>query len=257
MRLPLSIFGMVLGVQGLFASPVAFSADLETIRERGYLVVAVKDNWRPLGFVDADGDLVGLEIDIAMRLAESLLGDATAVEFLPVANQDRLAAVLNDEADVAIAGVSITPMRQRVVSFSTPYYLDGTAFLTRDPQIQDLRDLQQGTIALIEGSEAVTHVNYALPGATLVGVASYVEGYELLEARQANAIAADLSVLTGWAQADPSYRLLPTVLTAEPLAIVLPKGNQYTDLRRLVNAAINEWHADGWLEERATNWGLP
>jgi len=257
MRLPLSIFGLVLGVQGLFASPVAFSADLETIRERGYLVVAVTDQWRPLGFVDEEGELVGLEIDIATRLAEALLGDATAVEFLPVANRDRLAAVLNDEADVAIAGVAITSMRQRVVSFSTPYYLDGTAFLTRDPQIQDLQDLQQSTIALIEGSEAVTHVNYASPLATLVGVDSYVEGYQVLEAGLADAIAADLTVLTGWMQEYPDYRLLPTVLTAEPLAIVLPRGNQYTDLRRLVNAAVNEWHADGWLEERATVWGLP
>lgn len=256
MRLPLSIFGLVLGVQWI-AAPVALSADLATIRERGYLVVAVKDNWRPLGFVNADGDLVGLEIDIAAGLAEALLGDATAVKYLPVPNRDRLAAVLNDEVDLAIAGVSITPMRQRVVSFSTPYYLDGTAFLTRDPQVQDLQDLQQGTIALLEGSEAVTHVNYALPTATLVGVASYVEGYNVLEAGQAEAIAADLTVLTGWEQEYPSYRLLPTLLTAEPLAVVLPKGNQYTDLRQQVNEAINEWHASGWLEERATRWGLP
>ena len=256
MRLPLFIFGLVLGMQWL-ASPVAVSADLETIRDRGYLIVAVKDNWRPLGFIDETGDLVGLEIDIATGLAEAVLGDATAVRFLPVPNRDRLAAVLNDDADLAIAGVSITPMRQRVVSFSTPYYLDGTAFATRDPQVQTLQDLQRGTIALIEGSEAVTHVNYALPTATLVGAESYVAAYEALEAGQAAAIAADLTVLTGWVQAYPSYRLLPTVLTAEPLAIVLPKGNQYTDLRQLVNAAIDEWHTNGWLEERATVWGLP
>lgn len=256
MRLPLSIFGLVLGVQCI-ASPVAFSADLATIRDRGHLLVAVQDNWRPLGFVDATGELVGLEIDIATGLAEVILGDATAVKFVPVPNRDRLAAVLNDDVDLAIAGVAITPMRQRVVSFSTPYYLDGTAFITRDPQIQTLQDLQQSSIALIEGSEAVTHVHYALPIATLVGVASYVAGYEAMEAGQVDAMAADLTVLTGWVQEYPEYRLLPSVLTAEPLAVVLPKGNQYTDLRQLVDAAIAEWHSNGWLEERATSWGLP
>lgn len=256
MRLPLSIFGMVLGVQ-LVASPVAFSADLATIQERGYLIVAVKDNWRPLGFVDETGELVGLEIDIATRLAAELFDDPTAVQLVPMSNLDRLAAVLNDEVDLAIAGVSITAMRQRVVDFSTPYYLDGTAFITRDPDIQSLQDLQRGTIALIEGSEAVTHVNYTLPFATLVGIESYQQGYEVIEAGGVDAIAADLTVLTGWVQEYPRYRLLSSVLTAEPLAIVLPKGNQYTDLRRFINGAIEEWHTDGWLEERATTWGLP
>ncbi len=256
MRLPISIFSLVLGVQG-FAAPVAFSADLATIEERGYLVVAVKDNWRPLGFVDEGGDLVGLEIDIATRLAVELFDDPTAVQLVPVSNLERLSAVLNDEVDLAIAGLAITPMRQRVVSFSTPYYLDGTAFLTRDPAIRDLQDLAQGTIALIDGSEAVTHVNYLLPTATLVGIDSYQEGYEMAAAGQVEAIAADLTVLSGWVQEYPNYRLLPSVLTAEPLAIAFPKGNQYADLQRFVNGTIDEWHADGWLEERATYWGLP
>ncbi|NEQ46097.1 MAG: transporter substrate-binding domain-containing protein [Leptolyngbya sp. SIOISBB] len=256
MRLPLSIFGILLGVQGL-ASPVVFSADLETIQERGYLIVAVKDNWRPLGFTDDAGELVGLEIDIATRLAVELFEDETAVQFVPVSNLDRLSAVLNEEVDLAIAGVAITPMRQRVVNFSSPYYLDGTAFLTRDTNIQDLQDLRQGTIALIEGSEAVTHVNYRLPSATLVGIDSYQEGYEVMEAGQVEAIAADLTVLTGWLQEYPSYRLLPSILTVEPLAIAFPKGTQYVELQRFLNEAIEQWHTDGWLEERATYWGLP
>lgn len=256
MRLPLPIFGLLLGVQCI-ASPVAFSADLETIQERGYLIVAVKDNWRPLGFIDEAGELAGLEIDIAVRLAEELFDDPTAIEFVPVSNLERLTMVLNDEVDMTIAGVAITPMRQRVVDFSSPYYLDGTAFLTRNPQIRELADLQQGAIALIEGSAAVAHVNYTLPTAELIGVPSYLAAYETLETGQADALAADLTVLSGWVQEYPDYRLLPGVLTAEPLAIVMPKGNQYIELRRFVNEEIEAWHADGWLEERTTAWRLP
>lgn len=239
------------------ASPVAVSADLDTIRERGYLVVAVKDNWRPLGFIDEEGTLVGFEIDIAFGLAEAILGDASAVELHPVLNEDRLPAVLNDEADIAIAGIAVTAMRQRIVSFSTPYYLDGTAFVTRDPTLQTLDDLQRGSIALIEGSEAVTQVNYTLPLASLMGVPSYQAAYDIAETGIVDAIAGDVTVLTGWVQEYPSYRLLPTILTAEPLAVVSPKGNQYGELRRLINDTIDQWHEEGWLEERATYWGLP
>lgn len=256
MRFPLSSFGILLGVH-LAASPVVFSADLETIQARGYLKVAVKDNWRPLGFIDEDGDLVGFEIAIANRLAETLFDDPTAVEFYPVSNRDRIPAVLNDEVDIAIAGLTMTPMRSRVVNFSLPYYLNGIGFVTRDPSIQGLSDVNLGEIALIEGSEAVPHVNYILPLANLVGVPSYQAAYDLLEAGEADAFAGDVIVLAGWVQQYPDYRLLPSVLTAEPLAVTMPKGNQYDSLRRFVNGAINEWHEEGWLEEQATFWGLP
>ncbi|MDB9525656.1 transporter substrate-binding domain-containing protein [Oscillatoria sp. CS-180] len=256
MRFSLLGCGVLLGMH-LVASPVVVSADLETIQERGYLVVAVKDNWRPLGFIDEDGDLVGFEIDIASRLAETLFDDASAVQFYPVSNQDRIPAVLNDEADIAIAGISITAMRQRIVTFSTPYYLDGTAFVTPSPDIQDITDLRQETIALIEGSDAVTHVDYTLPLADLVGFPSYKAAYEAAEAGQVSAIAGDVTVLAGWVQEYPEYRLLPSILTAEPLAITLPKGNQYGELRRFINMTLEQWHEEGWLEERATYWGLP
>jgi polar amino acid transport system substrate-binding protein len=259
MRYPLLGCAIALGVQ-CAASPFVLSAvaaDLETIRDRGYLIVAVKDNRRPLGYRNADDELVGYEIDIARQLAAHLLGDGEAVQLQPVANVDRLPAVLNDEVDLAIAGVAITPQRQRIVQFSLPYYLDGTGFITRRPVIRQAADLTQGAIALLRGSAAVPSVQYLLPTATLLGVNSYQQGQRVLATAQADAFAGDVSVLAGWVQADPSYRLLPEVITAEPLAVVMPKGTQYTSLRREVDGAIATWHETGWLETQATTWGLP
>ncbi len=219
--------------------------------------MAVKDNWRPLGFRDDEDTLTGFEITIATQLATVLFDDPTAVELRPVANRDRLPAVLNHEVDLAIAGVTMTPMRQRVVSFSLPYYLSGVALITADPTIQTLNDLDRSTIALIEGSDAIAHVRYTLPQADLIGVPSYQSAYDMLEAGAAHAFSGDVTVLAGWVQQDPDYELLPALLTAEPLAITLPKGNQYASLRQFVNTTIEAWHEDGWLAEQATFWGLP
>ncbi|MDA0269137.1 MAG: transporter substrate-binding domain-containing protein, partial [Cyanobacteria bacterium] len=74
MRYGLVGFGIALGMH-LGVSPVVLSADLDTIQDRGHLVVAVKDTWRPLGFIDEKGELVGFEIDLARQLAADLLGD--------------------------------------------------------------------------------------------------------------------------------------------------------------------------------------
>lgn len=234
-----------------------FAADLQTIEQRGRLIVAVKDNLRPLGFRGANGQLQGLEIELAQRLAQELLGRKDAVELQPVANQDRLAAVLEGRADLAIAHVTGTPLRSRLVSLSIPYYLDSTALITRDPAVQRVADVGKRAIAVLDGSSTIATLRYRLPDATLISVASYTAARTLLETGEAVAFAADASVLTGWAQEFPRYRLLAPTLSAEPLCIVMPKGLQYGALQQRINQIIARWTAEGWLQERATYWGLP
>ncbi|MDA0866308.1 MAG: transporter substrate-binding domain-containing protein [Cyanobacteria bacterium] len=233
------------------------SADLDTIQDRGHLVVAVKDTWRPLGFIDEKGELVGFEIDLARQLAADLLGDPNAIQLRPVSNVERLPAVLNGQVDMAIAGVTITPMRQRLVAFSLPYYLDGTGFVTRQPHLQSISDLGGSAIALLQGSDAVAHIHYLFPFAPLLGVPSYQRAWETLETNQADAFGGNASVLAGWVQEHPNYHLLPELVTVEPLAVVLPKGTQNDSLRREVNGAIAQLQDSGWLAERIAEWGLP
>jgi len=240
----------------LLAGP-ATAADLQTIRQRGYLIVAVKDNLRPLGFRTATGQLQGLEIDLARYLAQALLGRADAVVFRPVANPERLDWVEGGQVDLAIARITATASRARLVHFSTPYYLDGTGLIAKAPDLRRLGDLADRRIAVLSGSSTIASLRFILPSARMVGVASYQEAAALLEAGAVDAFAADASLLSGWVQQAPQYRLLPSRLSAEPLAIALPKGLQYEELRQGVNAAIAQGEASGWLAARIRFWGLP
>lgn len=241
----------------LISSHLSLAAELEEIQSRGKLIVAVKDNLRPLGFYDERGNLQGLEIDIARRLAAELLGNPDAVILQPVSNRDRLEMVIQGKVDMAIAGVKTTPSRERVVDFSQYYYLDGIGLVTKNQQFQQLRDLTSASIAVLDRSSTIAVVRYNLPEAELIGVNSYREALELLEAGKADAFAADKTVLTGWVQEYPQYRQLPERLSAEALGVVMPRGLQHLDLQIRVNEAIERWKESGWLRERATYWGLP
>ena len=256
LRLALLGFSVVLGVQGT-VPPVSVAADLETIQARGYLIVGVREHWRPLSFRNEAGDLVGLEVDIARHLAHQMFGDPEAVVFHVVTNRDRLPAVLEDRVDLAIAGMTQTPERERLVSFSLPYYLDGAGVVVPGSRATTLSDLTQGRIGLLQGSSTWAAVRYVLPQAQLVSVDSYQVGLRQLQGGQVDAFAGDISTLVGWQQEQPGYTLLPTVMTAEPLAIALPQGQPFNALRTLVNQSLLDWHQTGWLEERATGWGLP
>lgn len=249
--------GFLLALLGGSISAPVGAAELSEIRDRGYLIVGVKDNLRPLGFKADQGELQGFEIDLARQLATDLLGDEAEVVFKPLLNQDRLNALLNDEVDVLIARMSITDARARLVDFSRPYYVDGTAFITRDSTIQTLRDLRQQSVAVLTGSDTIPTVRSLLPSVQLRGVESYAAAKELLESGQVVAFAADATVLTGWAQEDPNYHVISTLISAEALAIAMPKGRQYRELRRTVDQAVNQWQTNGWLRQQIRNWGLP
>ena len=235
----------------------AIAAELAEIENRGKITIAVKDNLRPLGYRDSQDNLVGLEIDLARRLAAEILGNADAVKLVPVSNQDRLKLVIEDQVDIAIARVSDTSARRRIVELSPYYYLDGTGIITKDITFTKADDLYHSTIAILDDSATIAVVRRRLPQAKLVGVASYQEALNLLEAGEVNAFAGDLTVLAGWQQEYPQYRLLPERLSGEPLCIVMPKGLQYQSLRSKIYNTLLDWRKSGWLQERIEYWGLP
>jgi polar amino acid transport system substrate-binding protein len=244
--------GLVLG------SPTpAIAADLATIVQRGKLIVGVKNNTPPLGYTSSQGELVGLEIDIARGLAKEILGSETAIIWKPLTNQNRISALTEDEVDLVIARVGNTPARERLVDFSIPYYLDGTAFITSESGIDKTEDLAGKKIAVLKGAVTISEVKNRLPTAQLVAVESYLEARELLRSQKVIAVAADASILAGWVQAEPQYRLLSDRISTVALCVMMPKGLQYQRLRDKVNRAIGSWRKQGWLRERAIYWKLP
>ncbi len=252
-----SIFSIHLAIAtSVIAPKLSVARELSKIEAEGELKVAVKDNLRPLGFTNHEGNLVGLEIDIARKLAEELLGDSKAVELVAVNNKERLQVVLEDRVDIAIARVSVTTSRTRVVDFSPHYYLDGTGIITNNPQIDNIQDLTGKTITVLNNSATIAVVRNKLPDATLVGVDSYQAALKLIANKQADAFAGDRSILTGWVQEYPTYKLLTARLSGAALAVVMPKGLQYQKLRSQVDRAIYRWKKSGWLEKRIEYWGL-
>ncbi|WP_267384044.1 transporter substrate-binding domain-containing protein [Cyanobacterium sp. uoEpiScrs1] len=235
----------------------AQTVELDKILRRGKLVIAVKDNVRPLGFSSREGQLQGFEIDIAHRLAEELFGDRQAIILQPVTNQERLQMMIDGKVDLVIAKVTVTASRNRLVDFSPYYYLDGTGIIAKQSYLKGLQGLVNGKIAVLRASSAISVIREEFPQAQLIGVSSYQEALTLLEIDAADAFAGDNSILAGWVQSYPSYRQFPIRLSAEALGIVMPKGLQYSSLRDRINQAVLCWQKSGWLQKRATFWGLP
>jgi polar amino acid transport system substrate-binding protein len=257
MQSQLRIF-LVLGLTLFSLAPVALAETLQGVKQRGRLVVAVKDNTRPLGFKDAQGRLQGLEIDIAQRLSVEILGQSDRVDLVPVNNQDRLQVLFDRKVDVTIARLGINRGRSRVVDFSQPYYQDGTGILTTNSsKVRELADLAGRSVAVIQSSVSSYPIANQVPGVKLVPVGSYEVAKRLLDEKKVVAFVADYSLLVGWVQEfAQDYRLLKEKLNVESLAIAMPKGIQHRELREFVAGALDRWKKEGWLQERISYWGL-
>ncbi|WP_055075909.1 transporter substrate-binding domain-containing protein [Pseudanabaena sp. 'Roaring Creek'] len=225
---------------------------LDKIQKRGKLIVGVKDNLPPLGFRDRSGNLAGLEIDIARELAKEL---NFQVELLPLNSRDRLTALQNNQVDLAIAQITVTTNRSRLVDFSLPYYIDSTiAIAKRGTNSQEL--YQPLAIGVIKNSDAIAAIQSQFPKAAIVGTSSYADGLAALQADKIKAFVGDRTSLTQWLQEHPDLEIIGQPIAVHSLAIALPRGLQHLDLRDRVFGIVDKWHKNGWLKERAKYWGL-
>ncbi|MEN9230797.1 MAG: transporter substrate-binding domain-containing protein [Thermostichus sp. DG02_5_bins_236] len=241
----------------LHGIPVAARPWAEIVAS-GRVRIAVKDNLRPLGFRNPQGELQGFEIELAQEIGSRLLGSEQGVELIPVSNLERLEALIENRVDLAIAQIGITPDRARQVDFTSAYYQDGPSLVVaRSSEWESWSDLRGGRVAVLQGSGAIAHLNRSLTGVELVAVDSYVMGSELLLAGEVQAWAADRSVLAGWLAEHPEYQFLGSPLATVGLGIATSKGLDRAELRLRVRRELEDLRASGWLAERAKAWGLP
>ena len=237
------------------------TADLKTIRDRGFLSVAVSNHRFPLSFHDAAGNWSGFEVEIAQLLALELLGKRDAVKLIPVANSDRLQVVADGRVDVAIASLTATSSRSRWVEFSAPYYFERSAIVVQDNPSQNnlvrtMADLRGQSVAVLKDSSAIDALMAERLGLTLVEIESYSDGWAKLRSGQVQALAGDRVMVLGAMQKDSQLRLLSEEFGLYPMSIAMPKGLQHSLLREKVNGVVNRWQRSGWLRDQWQRWNL-
>ena len=113
---------------------------LDVIRRRGVLSVGYLDDSLPYAFFNAAGDLVGLDVELAHRLASEL---QVRLEFVAI-NRDRLVeAVENGECDLVMSGVVVTTVRASQLVFSEAYVDETLAFIVLDDRRTDFMSWEQ------------------------------------------------------------------------------------------------------------------
>jgi len=229
-RLARAATAFALGFAASQSDLAAVGGTLAEIRERGVLRCGVDTGLA--GFAEEqDGAWRGFEVDLCHAYAAAFLGDADAVDFVPLTTAERFEALSDGRADILLRNTSWTFARdaQRDVTFVGTYYYDGQGFLTpSDLGVASARELDGARICVMPATTTALNLDdYAatyglsfeevLVDTPRAGLQAYSEG-------QCEAFTNDVSSLAGLRRSldtPEDHVILPDVISKEPLGPVV------------------------------------
>lgn len=230
----------------------------EQIVERDKLIVGVKTDSKPFGYIDGGTlEIVGFDIDVARRIAKDILGSESKVKLIPVTPEDRMEALTSGKVDIIIATMSITKQRENIIDFSEPYFIAGqSAAVINNGKIQSYADLNQKRVLVVLGTTAAENIKSNIPGSLIVGYKNYDDLFSSLKSSRGDAAVTDDVILSGFIMDNPEYKILNPRLTIEPYGVGIRKGSDSAALKFAINRTIHDMKQDGTINELKQKWGV-
>jgi len=218
--------------------------------DSGKIRVATDATWPPFEYVDDDGNIVGVDLDIMNGIAEE---EGLDIEFVNVAWDALLAGMAQGTYDAAISSITITEDRAKDMLFSDPYFAAGQIVTVRadDTTITSKDDLT-GTVGAQIGTTGAMEVE-KISTATLKTYDTIDLAFQDLMNGQITAVICDNPVALLTVQANPGeMKTVGEVFTDESYGIAIAKG--LTDLQEKINDGIEKIKENGTLDQISENW---
>jgi ABC-type amino acid transport substrate-binding protein len=221
------------------------------------LRVGIAPIYPPLAF-KADGQLRGMEVDFAHRLAKEL---GVTLKFVELPWDELIPALEDRRVDMVMSGMSITPERKKRVSFVRPYLRVGQMALIRRGDYDRLSkpgamDEPTSRVGFLRGTTSEAYAREHLKRATLQGFADLDPGIEALRQKEIDFFIADAPIIWkvrgGLESGEKELKGLYTPLTEEYLAWAVRQDN--TALRDRLNAVVSAWQKNGTIETIEDRW---
>ncbi len=198
---------------------------LDRILAKKELVVGTAADMPPLNMTLKDGRIVGMEADIATRMAYSI---EVKLTLKPMPFHELLPALAAGQVDLVLSGMTMTPSRNTQVAFAGPYYGSGKSVLIKQANVATLQSTEMMnqptvTVAALKGSTSQRFVEHFAPKATLVLTDDYDQAVALVLADKARALVADYPFckVAVYRYPDKGLTTLESPMNYEPLGIAL------------------------------------
>ena len=220
------------------------------------LRICVEGAYPPFSETNAQGEVIGFDIDIANALCEEM---GRSCEMVQTEWDGIIPALLERKCGAIVASMSITEDRKKVVDFTNKYYQTPAKFVAaEDAGLEATQESLAGkTVGVQRGTIHQDFMEGEFPDVDLKLYGTQDEAYLDLQAGRVDAVMADSVAISdgflgteqgeGYAFFGPDYSI--PEYHGEGVGIAVRPGSE--DLKAEFNAAIDAIREDGTYEEIA------
>jgi polar amino acid transport system substrate-binding protein len=245
------------GVVLLLALASPASADkLDDVKARGRLLVGVTESSPPFSFAAPGKGIVGYDVDLAGRVAQSL---GVATDKIPLINAERIPALQQDRVDLVAVGMTRANSRAKDVDFSYAYLDSPHQVLVRgDSGIVAVAQLAGRKLALVRSASVDAALKAAVPTLQIVLFDDYDAAFTALADRAVDGFLADKMLLLWFAQQSgraAEFALIPDYQLPRTAGFAVKKNEpRFLDF---VNQTLLKLEASGEAAKIYDAWFAP
>jgi len=258
----LVVLGVLVGLMaGVARMAVAAEAGgvapvLNRIAAKKELVVGTAASMPPLNMTLKDGQIAGMEIDLARAIAASMEVKLTLKQMQFNA---LLPALQAGQVDMVLSGMTITPARNLKVAFVGPYITTGKSILTKKENVETMSERSKinnpdKILVALKGSTSQIFAEKLFPQAKLLLADDYDQAVSMVREDKAQAMVADMAIcqLSVYRYPDAGLANLNKPLSYEPLGIAIPANDPL--LINLLQNFLNTMEKSGGLQGLEERW---
>ncbi|MFB8189259.1 amino acid ABC transporter substrate-binding protein/permease [Microbacterium sp. NPDC055988] len=211
-------------------------------------VIGTDTTFAPFEFTNADGDLVGIDMDLLRAIAKD---QGFEVEIRQLGFDAAVQALQSNQVDAVMAGMSITEARQETFDFSEPYFTSGIQLgVLEESDIQSLDDLDGKAVAVKTGTQGQTFAeeNKDEYGFKVTPYQDTTDMVDAVKAGQAVGYFEDFPVLAYGIQQGSGFRLIGDPELGGEYGFAVNKGEN-PELIEMFNEGLANLKASGQYDE--------
>ncbi len=248
----LSVFVMIAAVTacGKKVTISANSTENDEAAPEKY-IIATNTRFEPFEFQNAQGEYVGIDIDLLEAIAKD---QGFEYELVHLTFNDMLQALAVGEVDAAMGGISITEERREYYDYSAPY-LDGGIVLAVPAARSDIRTFEdlsgkRVAVAVALGTQAEAYAESIkdVYGFEVVTFNEFNEVYRDVLEGNSQALFEDYPVIGYLISRGMELKIISDVEERSPYGFAVPKG-QNPELIELFNNGLENLREDGTYQK--------
>ena len=224
----------------LNGSQASAQSTLDTVKQRGKILLGVKTDYPPFAYLDKDQKYAGFDVDLWKGFAKQL---GVAIEYVPITSQSRIPLLTNGTIDAVSGGTTHTIAREEAIDYSITYFRTGQRLLVRKGTgIKSAADLAEPkTVAVVQGANSGPNFQKAQPKAKIVSFQEYPQAVLALKQGKVDALTTDEVLLDQFV--DDQLEVVGEFITVELYGMLMRQND--SKWRDWINVAIQKSWKDG------------